>query len=53
MRLADEPAERAPSGQITRQARDDARGSLNVERGDFDQAFEQLEDAGGAPETAE
>ncbi len=44
MRFADEPAERAPSRQITRAARDDARGSLRVEKGDFDRAVEQLSD---------
>ena len=42
MRFADEPAERAPSRQISRAERDDPRGSLTVEKGGFDQALEQL-----------
>lgn len=53
MRFADEPAERAPSRQITRPAGDDGRGSLKVERGDFDLAVEQLEADGGLPESAQ
>ena len=36
MRFADEPAERAPSRQITRAERGDPRGSFTVERGEFD-----------------
>jgi hypothetical protein len=42
MRFADEPAERAPSRQITRLQRDDPRGSGGVERGEFDQALDHL-----------
>lgn len=41
MRFADEPAERAPSRQITRSER---RGSA-VEKGDFDRAIERLNEA--------
>jgi hypothetical protein len=41
MRFADEPAERAPSRQITR---GDGR-SAEVEKGDFDRAIERLNDA--------
>ena len=52
MRFA-EPAERAPSRQITRPARDDGRWSINVEPGNFDLAVEQLKDDGGLPETVE
>jgi hypothetical protein len=44
MRFADEPAERAPSRQISRVERDDPRGSLTVKKGDFDRALEQLSD---------
>ncbi|MGB0091802.1 MAG: hypothetical protein WBP81_04640 [Solirubrobacteraceae bacterium] len=41
MRFADEPAERAPSRQITR---GDARGPA-VEKGEFDRAIERLHEA--------
>jgi len=41
MRFADEPAERAPSRQVTR---GDGRGA-EVEKGDFDRAIERLNDA--------
>ncbi len=44
MRFADEPAERAPSRQITRAEHGDPRGSFTVERGEFDQALEELSD---------
>src|ERR1035438_4979107 len=44
MQFADEPAERAPSRQISRVERDDPRKSLTVKKGDFDQALEQLSD---------
>jgi integrase len=46
MRFADEPAERALSRQITRGDSADARGSLRVEKGEFDRALERLADAG-------
>lgn len=42
MRFADAPAERAPSRQITRAERDDARGAFPVGKGEFDQALEEL-----------
>jgi hypothetical protein len=42
MRFADEPAERAPSRQITRAERHDARGSVAAGKGEFDQALEEL-----------
>jgi integrase len=42
MRFADEPAERAPSRQISRAERDGARGSSTIEKGAFDRALEQL-----------
>jgi hypothetical protein len=42
MRFADEPAERAPSRQITRLQRDDPRGSGEVEKGAFDEAVDRL-----------
>ena len=42
MRFADEPAERAPSRQISRAERDGASGSSTVEKGAFDRALEQL-----------
>ena len=42
MRFADEPAERAPSRQITRLQRGDPRGSGGVEKGEFDQALDRL-----------
>jgi hypothetical protein len=42
MRFVDEPAERVPSRQITRTGPTDARSSVSVERGEFDQAVEQL-----------
>ena len=44
MRFADEPAERAPSRQISRADRDDPRRSFNAEKGEFDQAVERLTD---------
>jgi hypothetical protein len=39
-----EPAERAPSRQISRAESDDLRWSLTVENGAFDNALEQLSD---------
>jgi integrase len=42
MRFADEPAQRAPSRQITRAERDDPRGSVAAGKGEFDQALEEL-----------
>ena len=45
MRFADEPAERAPSRQMTRPGSDDARRSIGVEKGEFDRALEWLTDA--------
>ena len=42
MRFADEPAERAPSRQISRAESDGARGSSTIEKGAFDRALEQL-----------
>jgi integrase len=47
MRFADEPAERAPSRQITRASRDDPRRSFTTEKGEFDQALERLTEADG------
>jgi integrase len=44
MRFADEPAERALSRQITRADGADARGSIGVEKGEFDRALEWLTD---------
>jgi len=44
MRFADEPAERALSRQITRADGADARGSIGVEKGEFDRALERLTD---------
>jgi hypothetical protein len=41
MRFADEPAERAPSRQITR---GDGRGT-KLEKGEFDRAIERLNEA--------
>lgn len=42
MRFADEPAERAPSRQVSRVESDHPRGPLRSEPGDFDQALERL-----------
>jgi hypothetical protein len=42
MRFADEPAERLPSRQITRDVGGDARPSSSVEKGEFDQALDEL-----------
>ncbi len=53
MRFADEPAERAPSRQISRADRDDPRGSFWVEKGKFDQALEQLDEDEEAPQGSE
>ena len=44
MRFADEPAARLSTRQITRAARDDPRGSFEVEKGDFDREIEGLSD---------
>ena len=44
MRLADEPAERVPSRQISRIAWADPRGAFSIEPGEFDQAFKELAD---------
>jgi integrase len=43
MRFADEPAERAPSRQITRLQHGDPRRSGGIEKGAFDEALERLE----------
>jgi integrase len=50
MRFADEPAERQPTRQITRVAPDDPRGSFRADKGEFDQALEQLTDGDDEPE---
>ncbi|MGZ4331928.1 MAG: hypothetical protein ACXVXL_28500, partial [Solirubrobacteraceae bacterium] len=42
MRFADEPAERAPSRQITRYADGDPRGRAEVPNGGFDARLEEL-----------
>ncbi|HET7047483.1 MAG TPA: tyrosine-type recombinase/integrase [Solirubrobacteraceae bacterium] len=42
LRFADEPAERAPSRQITRIQRDDARGFSGLEKGEFDRDVDRL-----------
>jgi hypothetical protein len=44
MRFADEPAERAPSRQVTRLQRGDPLGPGGVGMGEFDLDLEQLED---------
>ena len=44
MRFADEPAERAPSRQVTRLQRGDASGFSRVDGGEFDQNLERLND---------
>jgi hypothetical protein len=44
MRFADEPAERAPSRQVTRLQRGEASGFSPVEGGEFDQDLERLND---------
>lgn len=51
MRFADEPAERAPSRQITRASRNDPRGSFTTEKGEFDQALERLTEADAGDDT--
>jgi integrase len=53
MRFADEPAERATSRQITRLASGGPCGSHDVEKGEFDQAVEQLGYADEDGEAAE
>ncbi len=53
MRFADEPAERAPSRQITRLQRDDARGSGSTAKGEFDLDLERLNDPGASPDAGE
>jgi integrase len=45
MRFADEPAERAPSRQLTRAEASDTRRSPTPEPGEFDRAIERLNDA--------
>jgi len=45
MRFADEPAERAPSRQLTRAEVSDTRRSPTPEPGEFDRAIERLNDA--------
>ena len=44
MRFADEPAERAPSRQVTRLQRGEASGFSPVEGGEFDKNLERLND---------
>jgi hypothetical protein len=44
MRFANEPAERAPSRQVTRSQRGAASGFSPVDGGEFDQALERLDD---------
>jgi hypothetical protein len=44
MRFADEPAERAPSRQITRLQRGEAGGFSPVDGGEFDKNLERLND---------
>jgi hypothetical protein len=43
MRFADEPAERIPSRQVSRRARQPPR-SIESEKGEFDQAIDDLTD---------
>jgi integrase len=45
MRFADEPAERAPSRQLTRAESDERGRSATLEPGEFDRAIERLNDA--------
>jgi integrase len=45
MRFADEPAERAPSRQLTRAENDERGRSATLEAGEFDRAIERLNDA--------
>ncbi len=45
MRFADEPAERAPSRQLTRAENDERGRSARLEAGEFDRAIERLNDA--------
>ena len=45
MRFADEPAERAPSRQLTRAESDERGRSARLEAGEFDRAIERLNDA--------
>jgi integrase len=45
MRFADEPAERAPSRQLTRAETSDTRRSPTLEPGKFDRAIERFNDA--------
>ena len=51
MRFADEPAERAPSRQITRAGGDDARRSSAPSRASSTEAVERLTRADGGQET--
>lgn len=44
MRFANEPAERAPSRQLTRVDADDPRGPFRVEKGPFEQFLDDLND---------
>jgi hypothetical protein len=53
MRFADEPAERAPSRQITRLQRDDVRGSGSTAKGEFDLDLERLNDPDAYPDAGE
>jgi integrase len=50
MRFADEPAERAPSRQVSRVESDHPRGPVRSEPGDFDQALERLNRSAGSDE---
>jgi hypothetical protein len=45
MRFADEPAERAPSRQLTRAENDERGRSARLQAGEFDRAIERLDDA--------
>lgn len=49
MRFADEPAERAPSRQLTRADSDEHGRSARLEAGEFDRAIERLNDADESP----
>jgi integrase len=42
MRFADEPAERAPSRQVTRLQREDPRGPVSIDKGTFDEELDRL-----------
>jgi hypothetical protein len=50
MRVADEPAERAPGRQLTRAETNDTRRSPTLEAGEFDRAVERLSNRGSGPD---